>query len=84
MTDLNDLIDVNSTWTLFRATDINNDGEIVGWGENPDGNVHAFLLIQTCSGSGPPGGVAGFEVLLASASGLTERGPRGNCGKPGG
>ncbi len=72
MTDLNDLIDTNSTWTLIRATGINDDGEIVGWGQNPSSDYHAFLLIQTCSGSGPPGGIAGFEILLASSSGLTD------------
>jgi len=72
MADLNDLIDTNSTWALIRATGINDDGEIVGWGQNPDGDYHAFLLIQTCSGAGPPGGIAGASLLLASGSGITE------------
>ena len=30
--------------TLFFAHGINDDGWIVGWGENPVGDNHAFLL----------------------------------------
>jgi probable HAF family extracellular repeat protein len=43
--DLNTLIDPASGWTLTFAKDINNPGWIVGEGINPEGEVHAFLLV---------------------------------------
>jgi len=42
--DLNTLIDPSSGWTLEGANCINNNGWIVGYGINPDGYEHAFLL----------------------------------------
>jgi probable HAF family extracellular repeat protein len=42
--DLNTLIDPSSGWTLTGAYSINNNGWIVGYGTNPDGYGHAFLL----------------------------------------
>jgi probable HAF family extracellular repeat protein len=58
MVDLNDEIDINSTWELTQASDINNDGYITGWGTNPDGDNRAFNLepTRTCQCDG--GGVA--------------------------
>jgi probable HAF family extracellular repeat protein len=44
MQDLNDLVDPSSRWTVTVATDINNAGQIVGIGVNPDGFTEAFLL----------------------------------------
>ncbi len=41
---LNDLIDSQSGWTLISAKDINDLGQIVGSGLNPQGIIHAFLL----------------------------------------
>ncbi|MCA9440697.1 MAG: hypothetical protein KC964_07825 [Candidatus Omnitrophica bacterium] len=41
--DLNDLIPEDSGWELIQAHDINDAGEIVGWG-NYRGKEHAFLL----------------------------------------
>ncbi len=41
--DLNDLIDPASGWTLREATDVNDAGQIVGTGE-VNGETHAFLL----------------------------------------
>ncbi len=41
--DLNDLIDPEAGWDLIRATDINENGEIVGFGIL-DGQTRAFLL----------------------------------------
>ncbi len=70
MTDLNDLIDSNSGWTLTRATGINNDGEIVGWGTNSAGNTRAFMLIQTCAASTSSGGAIA-AMLLVKGAGLT-------------
>jgi probable HAF family extracellular repeat protein len=44
LTDLNSLIPANSSWTLWSANAINNKGQIVGYGTNPSGARHAFLL----------------------------------------
>jgi probable HAF family extracellular repeat protein len=33
-----------SGWNLSNATGINDSGQIVGWGWNPAGETHAFLL----------------------------------------
>lgn len=43
--DLNDMLDASAAgWTLKGAVDINNAGQIVGWGINPDGSQHGYLL----------------------------------------
>lgn len=48
--DLNTLIAPDSGWFLYRAQDINDHGWIVGWGINPDDEMHAFLMIpEPCS-----------------------------------
>lgn len=44
MTDLNSLLPAGSGWTLTSARAINNAGDIVGYGVNPAGQTHAFLL----------------------------------------
>ena len=44
MTDLNTLINPISGWTLVEAQDINDIGQIVGYGFNSGGQEHAFLL----------------------------------------
>jgi probable HAF family extracellular repeat protein len=43
MVDLNNLI-AGAGWTLEEATGINDSGQIVGYGVNPSGQTHAFLL----------------------------------------
>ncbi|MBN1787953.1 MAG: PEP-CTERM sorting domain-containing protein [Sedimentisphaerales bacterium] len=43
--DLNDLIEPSSGWILEYAYDINNDGWIVGYGTNPNGDEHGYLLV---------------------------------------
>jgi probable HAF family extracellular repeat protein len=43
--DLNTLIDPALGWTLITANKINDNGRIVGLGENPDGNPRAYLLV---------------------------------------
>jgi len=46
MVDLNDRIDfASSGWTLGQSYAINDIGEIVGTGRNPNGDQHAFLAI---------------------------------------
>ena len=42
--DLNSLIATNSGWTLQSANAINDNGQIVGYGINPSGQMDAFLL----------------------------------------
>ena len=44
MTDLNNLIDAESGWSLTFAIDINENGQIVGAG-NYNGALHAYLLM---------------------------------------
>jgi probable HAF family extracellular repeat protein len=44
MTDLNHRLPANSGWTLTAAYAINNRGYIVGYGTNPAGEVHGFML----------------------------------------
>ena len=68
MRNLNSLIPGGSGWTLTRATDINNDGTIVGWGTNGSGNVRSFLLTPTCKADGG----AAAEGVIASGSGVTD------------
>lgn len=43
MVDLNQLLPEGSSWELMEARDINNNGQIVGWGFI-NGEAHAFLL----------------------------------------
>lgn len=43
--DLNTVVDLPDGWVLRMATDINDDGWIVGWAEDDVGNKHAYLLI---------------------------------------
>lgn len=42
--NLNDLIPDDSGWQLKGALDINDNGQIVGWGITANGQRHAFLL----------------------------------------
>ncbi|NVK23204.1 MAG: DUF3466 family protein [Kangiellaceae bacterium] len=44
--NLNDLIACDTGWQLVNATDINDSGEIVGYGSK-DGEVRAFKLVPT-------------------------------------
>lgn len=55
--DLNDLLDASGRgWTLVEARGINAAGQIVGWGEAPSGQKHAFLLTPTKPIPLPPKG----------------------------
>jgi probable HAF family extracellular repeat protein len=53
MIDLNSQIRPRAGWTLTDATAINDAGQIVGFGTNPDGQIHAFLLTPTDFGAAP-------------------------------
>jgi probable HAF family extracellular repeat protein len=63
--DLNALINPSLGWTLLYATGINNEGQIVGQGENPEGQYHAFLLTPTGAAPEPSAG-----TLLAAATAM--------------
>lgn len=44
MIDLNSAIPADSSWTLMFTQSINDRGQIAGWGINPGGEVHGYLL----------------------------------------
>jgi hypothetical protein len=44
MIDLNAAIPESSGWTLQFSSSINNRGQLVGQGGNPNGETHGFLL----------------------------------------
>ena len=46
MYNLNDLVPTGSGWDLRSAQDINDSGQIVGYGIAPDGELHGFLLTE--------------------------------------
>ena len=67
--NLNNLIPTGTGWTLIRATDINNDGFITGFGTNGSAQNRAFLLTPACSAGG---GAAFLSAVLAEGSGSTD------------
>jgi len=44
LTDLNSVIPPASGWVLAGASAISDMGQIVGWGKNPQGEPHGFLM----------------------------------------
>ncbi len=71
MLNLNDLLDESGIdWELQAANAINNSGQIVGWGINPDGNGHAFLLTPTAV---PEPGSCVFLGLISIAGIIRRR-----------
>jgi len=64
MYDLNELILSDSGWALRRATCINDVGQVVGTGLNPQGYEHAFLLTPIPEPSTPSLVVLGALGLL--------------------
>lgn len=65
--DLNFLIDPASGWLLRGATDINDSGQIVGYGRSPSGSEHAFLLTPV------PEPAAALHLVVAAAGLLSRR-----------
>jgi len=62
--DLNSLISHGSDMQLLVAGDINNNGEIAGFGAFPNGDRHAFLLVP-CDDKHP--GVEGCDYSMMEA-----------------
>jgi probable HAF family extracellular repeat protein len=60
MQDLNDLIPANSGWTLTDAREINNSGQIVGFGKL-NGNLATRLFLATPDSDGDGDGVGDAE-----------------------
>jgi probable HAF family extracellular repeat protein len=59
--DLQELIPAGSPWTIKSAQDINDSGQITGFGEQ-DGFIHSFLLTPiTLMMTGPTPGIAGED-----------------------
>ena len=68
MRDLNTLIDPSLGWTLTSARAVNDQGQIVGIGTAPSGQVHGFLLTLVPEPSG--------ALFLLSIFFLNRRGGR--------
>lgn len=68
--DLNDLLVGPAAvgWTLLGAQDINNAGQIVGYGFDPQGQMRAFLLTPV-----PEPAAAALVLLLAGFAASTRR-----------
>ncbi len=64
MVSLNSLILAASGWQLLEARDINNNGQIVGWGINPSGGTEAYLLTPA-----PVAPLIGFSPASLSFTG---------------
>lgn len=58
--DLNAMVLPNQGWRLIGASGINNQGDIVGWGEHGPDGIRAFLLARPC---GPADIAARFGTL---------------------
>jgi probable HAF family extracellular repeat protein len=67
LSNLNSDIEPSSGWTLQEATAINDNGQIVGYGLNPSGDVHGFLLTPVPEPSAT-------ALILLMTAGLTIRG----------
>lgn len=69
MLDLADLIDPDSGWTLSTAKAINDDGWIIGIGDNPAGETAGFLLTPII----PEPSTAAAAACLGALAGLALR-----------
>jgi probable HAF family extracellular repeat protein len=69
--DLNDLIDESANeWVIIHANAINDSGQIIGWGRNPDGKMHAFIMTQAIP---EPGAISILGVISLGVLGRRRR-----------
>ncbi|UCF44189.1 MAG: DUF3466 family protein [Planctomycetota bacterium] len=66
--DLNGLVDPALGWTLKTARCVNDNGWIAGWGTNPDGYSHSFLLRPCKPGDAEPDADVDFDDFAVFAS----------------
>jgi len=73
MVNLNSLIAPGSGWDLQAATAINDNGDIVGYGQNAAGQYDAFLLTPNDLSSVPERPTVALYFLAAAALALASR-----------
>ncbi len=73
MTDLNTAVSDSPGWLLSQATGVNDDGLIVGFGTNPSGETHGFLLTPAPAAVPEPGESAAAAGLALVAYGAWRR-----------
>jgi probable HAF family extracellular repeat protein len=79
MRNLGALIPPSSGWTLLSAMDINDAGEITGFGFAPGGELHAFLLTPSCyADCDGNGGLDVFDFLCFQDA-FTAHDPYADC-----
>jgi len=66
--ELNRLINPELGWSLYSASCINDNGWIVGWGTNPQGEPRSFLLKPQTSGDFEPDADVDLEDFAVFAS----------------
>ncbi|WP_337175567.1 PEP-CTERM sorting domain-containing protein [Paludisphaera sp.] len=69
-----DLFPPGSGWSSVAALSINDNGQILGWGKNPEGESSMFLL--TPNAVPEPGTWAVFGLMAAAAGWRARRGGR--------
>ena len=69
MVDLNNLTDSMAGWELAAATDINESGQIVGYGTF-NGETHGYLLSKSVTPPDPPPGTPEPATIVLVGLGL--------------
>ncbi len=71
--DLNDYIPADSAWTLAVAQDINDVGQICGWGYNASGDKRGFILTSPTPGDDSPEPATWVLIACTVAVGALRR-----------
>ena len=80
--DLNDRLPSGSAWTLYTARDINDRGQIVGWGESPSGYTRGYLLtpiLSDCPNPGTSGNYCLADCYPNTGDGIWDYAVDGDC-----